>query len=99
MKVMCIKNSGDKFSEVVLNQGYNRDSIINLETDKEYVVYGISSLNGALDYLILGENENLPSWYPAELFEVSNPLQPLEGVAPHIHQLKVYFYTKYGLFT
>ncbi|PEK43376.1 hypothetical protein COF80_30575 [Bacillus toyonensis] len=86
MKVMCIKNSGDTFSEVLLDQGYNRDSIINLETDKEYVVYGISSLNGALDYLILGENENLPSWYPAELFEVSNPLQPLEWYfADHKH--------------
>ncbi|PHD59106.1 hypothetical protein COF61_22110 [Bacillus toyonensis] len=86
MKVMCIKNSGDTFSEVLLDQGYNRDSIINLETNKEYVVYGISSLNGALDYLILGENENLPSWYPAELFEVSNPLQPLEWYfADHKH--------------
>lgn len=78
MKVKCIKNSGDTFSEELLKQGYNRDSIINLEIPKEYVVYGISLFNGELDYLILGENENLPSWYPGELFEVSNPLQPLE---------------------
>lgn len=78
MKVMCIKNSGDTFSKVLLKQGYNRDTIISLETNKEYVVYGISSLDGELDYLILAESENLPSWYPAELFEVSNPLQPLE---------------------
>ncbi|MBJ8009306.1 MULTISPECIES: hypothetical protein [Bacillus cereus group] len=25
MKVMCIKNSGDTFSEGLLKQGYNRD--------------------------------------------------------------------------
>ncbi len=78
MKVKCIKNSGDTFSEELLKQGYNRDSTINLEIHKEYVVYGISLFNGELDYLILGENENLPSWYPGELFEVSNPLQSLE---------------------
>ncbi|CUB12761.1 hypothetical protein BN2127_JRS1_04550 [Bacillus cereus] len=43
MKVKCIKNSGDTFSEELLKQGYNRDSIINLEIYKEYVVY-INSL-------------------------------------------------------
>lgn len=49
------KNSGDTFSEELLKQGYNRDSIINLEIHKEYVVYGMSLLNGELDYLILGK--------------------------------------------
>ncbi|MDA1909245.1 hypothetical protein PDK24_25915 [Bacillus cereus] len=42
MKVKCIKISGDTFLEELLKQGYNRDSIINLEIHKEYVVYGIS---------------------------------------------------------
>lgn len=38
---------------------------------------------------ILAENENLPSWYPAELFEVSNPLQPLEWYFADHKQSKV----------
>ncbi|MBY7125769.1 GNAT family acetyltransferase [Bacillus sp. 16GRE42] len=28
--------------------------------------------------LILGERENMPSWYPAELCEISDALQPIE---------------------
>jgi hypothetical protein len=31
-----------------------------------------------LTYLILGERENMPSWYPAELFKISDALQPIE---------------------
>ncbi|MGI2772691.1 hypothetical protein [Bacillus cytotoxicus] len=86
MKVICINNKCNQFSDKRLKQGYTHDMILNLEVRKEYVVYGMSLSNGELDYQLLGENENMPSWYPAELFNVSDPLQPLEWYfADHRH--------------
>ena len=59
---------------------------------KEYIVYGICKLqSGELTYLILGERENMPSWYPAELFKISDALQPLEWYcADHRHVKNTY---------
>lgn len=86
MKVICINNSCNQFSDKLLKQGYTRDMILNLEIRKEYVVYGIGLSNGELDYQLLGEGEDMPSWYPAELFKISDPLQPLEWYfADHKH--------------
>lgn len=43
-----------------------------------YIVYGQMIYKGILKYLIKGTNENLPSWYPAEIFEVVDSLLPFE---------------------
>lgn len=72
MKVTCLYNTGDYLAK-------ETEEIFNLVIEKKYIVYGICKLqSGELTYLILGERENMPSWYPAELFKISDALQPIE---------------------
>lgn len=72
MKVTCLYNTGNDLSKIT-------EETFNLTIEKEYIVYGICKLqSGELTYLILGERENMPSWYPAELFKISDALQPIE---------------------
>ena len=71
MKVKCIANTGEGFSEYTLtHMGCSINTRLPLEVDDVYIVYGQIIYRGILEYLIKGANENLPSWYPAELFEV-----------------------------
>lgn len=73
MKVKCIENTGLGFSEYTLkNMGCSRNTKLPLKIGETYMVYGQMISNRILKYLILGTYENLPSWYPAELFEVVN---------------------------
>ena len=85
MKVTCLYNTGDYLTKAT-------EEIFNLVIKKEYIVYGICKLqSGELTYLILGERENMPSWYPAELFKISDALQPLEWYcADHRHVKNTY---------
>ncbi|WP_255289579.1 hypothetical protein [Bacillus cereus] len=80
MKVTCLYNIEDYLTKAT-------EEIFNLVIKKEYIVYGICKLqSGELTYLILGERENMPSWYPAELFKISDALQPIEWYcAEHRH--------------
>lgn len=82
MKVTCLYNTGNALSKIT-------EETFNLTIEKEYIVYGICKLqSGELTYLILGERENMPSWYPAELFKISNALQPLEWYCAEHKQVK-----------
>jgi len=63
MKITCISN-------------VNKESNFNVEIGKEYIVYSMIMWDNSLDYLIIGENSENPSWYPAELFKITNPLLP-----------------------
>lgn len=80
MKVTCLYNTGNDLPKIT-------EETFNLTIEKEYIVYGICKLqSGELTYLILGERENMPLWYPAELFKISDALQPLEWYcADHRH--------------
>jgi hypothetical protein len=49
-----------------------------IEIGAIYNVYGQQMFKGKLSYLIIGTYENLPSWYPVELFEVVDSLLPFE---------------------
>lgn len=69
MKVKCIKNKGNFDSEIT--------STYPLTIDKEYNVYSIWVHGDLTQFLIIGE-ENLPSWYVAELFEVTDNIMPFE---------------------
>ena len=60
-----------------IGAGYGKKSKFNLETGSEYTVYGMIMWGGSLDYLILGSTSEYPSWYPMELFELTNHLLPL----------------------
>jgi len=62
MKVKCIHNiPGDGF----------------LDIGSKYNVYGMSILDGNLNYLILSDvHFTTPSWHLAQKFEIINPLLP-----------------------
>jgi hypothetical protein len=73
MKVKCIENTGLGFSEYTLeNMGCSRNTKLPLKVGETYVVYGQMISKGILKYLVVGTYENMPTWYPAELFEVVN---------------------------
>ncbi|QHZ49693.1 phosphoribosylaminoimidazole synthetase [Paenibacillus larvae] len=78
MKVRCIANTGNKLSKKTQQLGNSDETKYSLKVDESYIVYGQHLYRGVLSYLILGNDENLPSWYPAELFEVTDSLLPLE---------------------
>lgn len=71
MKVKCIANSGAGFKKYTMeHMGCSVNTQLPLCVNETYTVYGQMIHRGILQYLIKGTNENLPSWYPAELFKV-----------------------------
>lgn len=79
MKVRCLANTGAGFSEYTKNHmGCSIETRLPLRIDEIYIVYGQMICRGMLQYLIKGTDENLPSWYPAEIFEIENTLLPFE---------------------
>lgn len=77
MNVVCIANTGAALSEKNLSGGNSRESVFDLVIGQSYTVYGMCIWQDSLHYLLVGAS-NYPSWYPAELFEISNSLLPLE---------------------
>ena len=79
MTVKCIGNTGYYLSkETRLKTGDTIHTKYPLKIGDIFIVYGQLLCNDTLHYLIKGTEENLPSWYQAELFEVINALMPLE---------------------
>lgn len=79
MKVACIANTGAGFSEYTMSHiGCSIETRLPLRVNEIYTVYGQMIYRGILQYLIKGTYENLPSWYPAEIFETNNSLLPFE---------------------
>ncbi len=78
MKVACIANTGDKLLARTKELGNTDETKYPVKIGEIYTVYGQHLYKGVLSYLLLGTYENLPSWYPVELFEVTNSLLPFE---------------------
>lgn len=79
MKVKCLYNTGMGFSKnTLLHMGCTIYTELPLCVNEICTVYGQIISRGILKYLIKGSKENLPSWYPAEIFEVVDPLLPME---------------------
>ncbi|MBC8624049.1 phosphoribosylaminoimidazole synthetase [Bacillus paralicheniformis] len=78
MKVKCKMNTGLELSEKTYEIGYSPETIFDLKKEEQYSVYGICEWNSSLHFLIKGEEDNFPSWYPSELFEVTEKQLPLE---------------------
>ena len=71
MKIKCIANTAAGFSEyTLLHMGCSIDSSLPMKVGDVYLVYGQMIVDGILQYLIQGSGEYLPSWYPAEIFEI-----------------------------
>jgi len=77
MKIKCKSNKASYLSEKSLRVSGTVNTIFPLEIGKNYIVYSICLWEGILKFLTIGE-ENLPSWYPAELFDVVDKMIPLE---------------------
>ncbi|MEG0307616.1 MAG: hypothetical protein RR636_06720 [Clostridium sp.] len=77
MRVKCNNYTGSSLSTKALDASGTIGTEFELTINQEYVVYGIMLWEGVPKYLIIG-NENLASWYPAELFEVVDNCLPLE---------------------
>lgn len=73
MKVKCRANTGEGLMPLTIsNIGDTAETQYPLKIGEIYTVYGQGVLRNVLKYLIVGTYENLPSWYPAELFEVED---------------------------
>lgn len=79
MKVKCLSNTGAGFSKHTLDViGCTINTRLPLRINDIYVVYGQILSANILKYLVRGANENFPSWYPAEIFQVINSQLPFE---------------------
>jgi len=78
MNVKCIANTGEYLLEKSVETGELRATKYPVDIGEVYTVYCMSTWKGCLDYLLSGEDARFSFWYPAELFEVVNPLLPLE---------------------
>lgn len=79
MKIKCIANTGEKLLLSTLNNsGDSCQTKYSIKVGETYTVYGQNITNGILKYLIIGTYEKLPTWYPAELFELVDPALPIE---------------------
>ena len=79
MRIKCIGNNGNCLSKVMLERlKISEKAEYPIKIGDEYVVYGQMIYDEVLYYLIKGTYEDLPSWYPAELFEVTNNLIYME---------------------
>jgi len=73
MKVKCRANTGEGLMPLTIsNIGDTVETQYPLKIGEIYTVYGQGILRNVLKYLIVGTYEDLPSWYPAELFEVED---------------------------
>ena len=78
MKIKCVANDGKVLSHIYGVLGDSDETKYPIKIGEVYNVYGQKIFKGTLNYLIVGTRENLPSWYPVELFEVVDSLLPLE---------------------
>lgn len=78
MKVVCEINnilelSDDSAIERIKKYVFLSDGQLNLEKNREYCVYGIAFRdNSPWYYLCLGEDDESPTAYPADLFKITN---------------------------
>jgi hypothetical protein len=78
MKVKCIANRGSDLPKKLLDEGYLATSEFDLIINQTYMVYGVMSWKGVINYLTLDKYESLPVWFPAELFTVMDETLPFE---------------------
>lgn len=76
MRVKAIKNNSGSFPKKYFDAGYTSQGKFDLELGKEYTVYGINVWSDYVSYLIIPEQSERPSWYPDQLFEITENRMP-----------------------
>jgi hypothetical protein len=72
MKVKCLFNTGRNLSQKFLDEGWTKESKMQLNLNSENVVYGISYFKNDSCYFLICDKYLKPFWYPDEIFEISN---------------------------
>ena len=75
MKVIYDFCDQSTLSKECLEVGFSKKTSFEVSLDKEYIVYGISIWRKIIFYLIYDDNQ-LPNWYPSEIFKISNSSIP-----------------------
>lgn len=70
MTARCIAKTGDGLPANYLPHGYTPQAVFDLSLDRAYRILGIGLWQCGLLYLISDDN-NMPNWYPNELFAPS----------------------------
>ena len=76
MKVCYVEDKKVDYSKLLLNLGYSSGQRVGLENGREYSVYGIVIFKQVIHYLLLPSSNELPNWYPANYFSISDNLIP-----------------------
>lgn len=71
MRALCIYNNGQFLTSGWFRIGYTIKSEFSLNVGKEYAVYGMALWCGHL-LILLNDENSLPNWYPAEIFNISD---------------------------
>ncbi len=67
MKVICKYNNPSNLPDYIPN-----DFDYGLELNKEYLVMGILNFKNSDNIYFLVDENGLPSWFPAQIFDISN---------------------------
>ncbi len=67
-----------QLSEKSYKLGYTEETVFHFQINKLYEVYGICIWHDTINYLLIEQEGSLPSWYPAEIFDISDPSLPSE---------------------
>lgn len=81
MIVVCKSNEGKDLSKKTLESGigYIPRTCFPIKIGNAYTVYGVALYQGVVHYLIIPEQSDFPSWYPAEMFDVVDSLLSTES--------------------
>lgn len=77
MKIV-MKENKQVFSPRTYQLGYSDETVFEFDKIFSYVVYGICIWKEVIHYLLIEKEGYLPSWYPAELFSITDNSVPFE---------------------
>jgi hypothetical protein len=75
MKVTCFANTGQVLTPRSLPLGNTPETVFPVRIGKEYQVFALSVYKGAF-LVLLSDEDNLPNWFPIDLFACSDPRLP-----------------------
>jgi len=90
MKAKCVITNGALLPAHYSALGYTADVVIALKVGRIYEVYGISVWRSIVTFLV-AEEEDFPTWYPAEVFKL------VEDTVPNNWFFKYYPDNEFGV--
>ena len=75
MKAECVITDGARLPTHYSALGYTAETVIALTVGQAYEVYGTSVWRSIVSFLVM-DGDEIPSWYPAEVFKVVDDTVP-----------------------